>query len=180
MNLDPADTPQNELTTLHAGQFLKLVQRGKWEFVERSNASAVVGIIAVHNKKLILTEQFRPPVNKLVIDIPAGLAGDLPGQEEELLEKAAARELEEETGYRAASWSYLFEIPTSPGLSSETVHLFEAHDLNSIGPGGGDEHEEISVIETELTELKFWLQQEQNQGKLIDPKVYLAMALFSV
>src|SRR4051812_22417920 len=92
----------NNVKTLCDGKHIRLVQKGKWEFVERKKVSGIVGIVAVTDDgKLILVEQFRPPVNKRVIEIPAGLAGDVAGREEESLETAARRELLEETGYEA-------------------------------------------------------------------------------
>src|SRR5688572_24510395 len=66
--------------TLCEGKHIRLVQRGTYEFASRRKASGIVGIIAVNAKgKLLLIEQFRPPVGKRVIEIPAGLAGDVEG-----------------------------------------------------------------------------------------------------
>jgi len=80
-------------------KYLRLVRANGWEFVQRKNVSGIVGIIAVtSDRKLILVEQYRPPVGKNVIEIPAGLAGDSPTTRNEDLALAAMRELEEETG----------------------------------------------------------------------------------
>lgn len=178
-----ADTPptesESDISRLFSGNYLNLVQQGHWEYAERSNASAVIAICALHEGNLILTEQFRPPVGKVVIDIPAGLAGDIPGQETEALETAAARELFEETGYEAEDWTYKIELPTSPGLTSETVHLFTAQTLKKTGTGGGDDSEEIIVREIPLSEIRSCIDQELEQGKLIDPKVFLALYLLN-
>ena len=54
---------------------------------------------------MLLVEQHRPPVNQTVLELPAGLVGDLSNQPLENLEQAAKRELLEETGYHAAKWS---------------------------------------------------------------------------
>jgi len=164
-----------EISCLYSGKFLNLVQQGNWEYAERSNASAVIAICALHEGNLILTEQYRSPVGKVVIDIPAGLAGDIPGQETEALETAAARELYEETGYEAEDWTFQIEFLTSPGLTTETVHLFTAQTLKKTGKGGGDESEEIFVREIPLSEISSCINQELEQGKLIDPKVFLAL-----
>ena len=94
--------------TLCDAKYLRLVRKDGWEFVQRKNVSGIVGIIAITNDhKLILVEQFRPPVGKNVIEIPAGLAGDSPTTKNEDLAVAAIRELEEETGYRASHMTEL-------------------------------------------------------------------------
>src|SRR5436190_21784999 len=88
---------------LYEGKFRRYVRRGGWEYVARRNVTGIVGIIAVTDDgKLVLVEQFRPPVGKNVIEIPAGLAGDVAGSEHEALAEAARRELLEETGYEAS------------------------------------------------------------------------------
>src|SRR5437763_12448041 len=85
------------------GKHLTFLRRGGWEMVRRRNICGIVGIVAVtDDRKLILVEQYRPPVGKRVIEIPAGLAGDAEGHRDEALETAAQRELREETGYEAA------------------------------------------------------------------------------
>lgn len=167
----------SEEKTVYKGRFLKMVKRGKWEYVSRVNATDVVGIVAVHEGTLILTEQYRPPVAENVIDIPAGLAGDIAGQEQEQLQEAAARELWEETGYQAKKWSPVIRLPSSPGLTSETIQLFIASELQQTAAGGGDEHENITVHQVPLSELDLFLTDQQADGKMIDPKVYVAMHL---
>ena len=104
---------------LQEGRFLRLCVREGWEFCDRVNTSTVVTIAALTPQgELLLTEQFRVPLDTDVIELPAGLAGDEPGLEGESLESAAARELEEETGYRAGRWESLTHGPTSAGMSS--------------------------------------------------------------
>lgn len=77
-------------------RFLRLIKRGRWDFVQRVNTTGVVCLFPLTaDARVILVEQFRPPVNAPVIEFPAGLAGDLEGQEAEALETAALRELVE-------------------------------------------------------------------------------------
>ena len=103
----------SERNVVAAGKHLRLVSVDGWEFAERTTCSGVVAIIAVTDDgKLILTEQFRPPVARRVIDLPAGLAGDISGQEHEPLERAARRALQEETGYDAEEFKFLMPCPT--------------------------------------------------------------------
>lgn len=161
---------------LAEGRFLRLVVKNGWEYVERANASGVVAIAAVNAAgALILTEQFRPPIACQSIELPAGLVGDTAGDEDELLIVAAERELLEETGYRAERLVFLTHGPNSGGLTSETTMLFLAVDVQKVAAGGGVEHESILVHEIPLAEVDAWLLAQQDAGKLIDPKVYVAL-----
>ncbi|MCA9664166.1 MAG: NUDIX hydrolase [Myxococcales bacterium] len=165
-------------TTLAEGRFVRLVKLdpGGWEYVERVNASGVVVIIALtHEQRVVLVEQHRPPIGARVIELPAGLAGDVSGEEDEPLARAAARELEEETGYRPGSVTTLFAGPPSAGLSDETVTFVRARELERVGPGGGDESEDITVHEVAHDEVHAWLAERSAAGALIDPKVYAGL-----
>src|SRR5690348_10951568 len=92
----------NERRVLAEGKHLRLVQEGRWEYADRPKAKGAVVLVAITDERqLLLTEQFRVPVGRRVIELPAGLVGDVEGQEAEELEAAARRELLEETGYQA-------------------------------------------------------------------------------
>jgi len=158
--------------TLGEGKYLRLVREGRWEYVQRVNATGIVLVVAVDDGKLILVEQYRPAVGARVIDLPAGLAGD---EGEEALETAAARELEEETGYRAERFERLCEFVPSPGLSAEVVTLFRAVGLERVGPGGGDSSEAIVVHQVPLGEVDAWVARMTAEGALIDAKLYAGL-----
>jgi len=162
-----------------SGKFLRLVQVGSWEYAERVKASGVVAIVAVTaQQELVLTEQFRPAVQANVIDLPAGLAGDIEGAEAEELAEAAGRELEEETGYTVPALQRLFRCPSSPGLSSEIVDYFIGYGAARTAAGGGDGHEKIEPHAVPLAILREWLGCRAAEEKtLIDPKVYVALAI---
>lgn len=158
------------------GRFLRAVDRGGWESVHRTRGSGVVGVIAVtDDRKLVLVEQSRPAVKKMVIGLPAGLAGDVAGAEDEALVTAARRELLEETGYQAADWRFAFTGPTSSGLTSETLTVFVATDLRRVHAGGGDSDENITVTEAPLDGLDAWLAEQRAAGKAVDIPVYAAL-----
>lgn len=94
----------------------------KREVVEHPGAVAVIAVTAHH--EIILIRQFRKPVEKVIYEIPAGLA-----DAGETLEAAACRELLEETGYRAGKIGKVLSAYTSPGYSTEVLHYFVAEDL---------------------------------------------------
>ncbi len=166
-------------TVLAEGKFLRLVVENGWEYVERTIAPSPVGIVAVtDDQKLLLIEQYRPPLHAQIIEIPAGLVGDLADSANESLEIAAKRELLEETGYEAQTITFLSTQPTSAGLTSETVRLVQATGLRKVNHGKlGDGKEEISLIELPLAEAREWLTARAAEGRLIDPKVYAALWL---
>lgn len=169
----PAD---NDRQTIGRGRFLRLVSENGWEYAERTGATGVVAVLAVTpENELVLTEQYRPPVRQSVIDLPAGLAGDVHGAEDEAMSMAARRELEEETGFTAGSLRRIAPLPSSPGLSSEVVELFLAEDLSRISSGGGDESESIEVHLVSRATIADWLDERVTRGCLVDPKVYAAL-----
>jgi ADP-ribose pyrophosphatase len=171
------DLPQSPASdVLFEGRFLRIKKKGRWEYVERCKTSGIVAILAITEKQeIILVEQFRVPVNKRVIEIPAGLAGDIEGEEDEALASAAKRELVEETGYEAERMEYLTEGPPSAGLSTEVVTFFRAQGLKKVSEGGGDGSENIHVHAVPLTDLELWIETKRKEGCLVDYKVYAAL-----
>lgn len=162
--------------TVYEGRHVRLVDEGGWEFAQRTKVSGVVVILAMHDDdRIVLVEQHRKPVSARVLELPAGLAGDIAGAEDEALISAAARELEEETGYAARAWVVLGESPVSAGLTDETVTFFLARGLTRVGPGGGDASEDIQVVEVPLREMRNFLDQRAKTGVLIDSKIGAAL-----
>ena len=159
------------------GRHLQVVMRGTYECVQRRGISGIVGIIAVTDAgKLILVEQYRPPVQARVIELPAGLVGDGAGDKNESIETAARRELLEETGYEAREIVPIAYGAASAGLSDEVIHLVLARGLAKAGEGGGDEHEDITSHEVLIEMLPEWLRRRQAEGIVIDLKVWHAHA----
>jgi len=167
---------QPEKKSLHQGRFLAMFERGGWEYVDRVGATGVVVILALTDEdELVLVEQHRVPVGASVIELPAGLAGDLPDSQDEDFREAARRELLEETGYEAETIEFLCEGPPSAGLTSEIQTLLRATGLRKTGPGGGDETEDITVHTIALNVLDDWLGEATQRGCLIDPKIYAGL-----
>ena len=161
------------MKTLGEGKFLRLVRRGRWEYCERTNATGIVCMVAVTKAgELILVEQRRAPVRRRVVELPAGLSGDVKG---DTLRRAANRELFEETGYRARRLEHLGDMPPSAGLSNEIVTMYRATGLKKVGEGGGDETESIKVHLVPLDEVPAWLERKVRRGALVDAKVYAGL-----
>jgi ADP-ribose pyrophosphatase len=160
--------------TLYEGRYLSLQLRDGWEFVSRRHQVAAL-IAWTPEEELLLVEQFRVPLGRRVIELPAGLVGDEQGLENEELLDAAARELEEETGWRASTLTEIMRCPTSAGMSDETVMFVLAEDMIKVGRGGGDDTEDIVVHRVRKAIIDQWLAERQAHGLGIDPKIYTAL-----
>jgi ADP-ribose pyrophosphatase len=159
---------------LFAGKHLDLVKEGRWEFVRRRTASAVVVIIAVTpSDEVLLVEQHRIPVGAPVIELPAGLVGDEDAGEDILV--AANRELDEETGWTARELRMLNRGPSSAGLSNEVVTMIHASTLTRTSAGGGVPGEGITVHAIPRSRVVAWLAEKARAGHLIDHKVYAGL-----
>lgn len=164
-----------EEQTVWQGRFITARVRGRWEYVSRARGIRAAVILAVDAGHVILVEQYRVPLGRPCIELPAGLVGDHEGQENEGTLEAAARELEEETGYRAGRMEVLGEFWSSPGMVSESFTLLRAHDLTRIGPGGGTDSEDITVHRVALGDLPTFLAGRRALGDAIDVKLLLLL-----
>jgi len=163
-------------TIAYTGKFLAFIKEGHWEYVDRVNSPGAAIIVAVTDEqKILLVEQYRIPLHCRVIELPAGMIGDEPGNGDESQAEAARRELLEETGYDAGHMEALFTSPSSAGLTSERVTIFRASQLRQVGKGGGVAHEEIIVHEVPLAEINGWLAAKAEAGFLVDAKVYAGL-----
>jgi ADP-ribose pyrophosphatase len=167
---------QSDYQVLHQGRFIRMVRRDGWEYVEHPHIRGIVVMVAVtEDQCLLLVDQYRKPLQARVMELPAGMVGDRPGETDEPFEEAARRELIEETGYAPARLQCLTAGPYSPGRSSDLYTFFRATGLTQVGEGGGDEHEDIIVHKVPLVELESWLEQQSANGWLVDPKIYIGL-----
>ncbi|MCU0780148.1 MAG: NUDIX hydrolase [Akkermansiaceae bacterium] len=167
--------------TLFASRWLALYRTGNWEFVRRPQADHAVGILAVTPaNEIILVEQYRPPMARRIIEIPAGLVGDEEAHRGESLAETARRELLEETGYHAAEMRLLVSSPTSAGMTSELTHLFHATGLERRHDGGGVSGESIRVHLVPLPTLRPWLAAREGEGMWVDFKIHAALWLADI
>lgn len=161
------------METLCSGRFVTLVREGRWEFCERVNNTAAAMIFALTAEgRVLLVEEYRPPIARQSICFPAGLIGD---EGAESAEAAARRELEEETGYAAGQMRYLFDGPSSPGITSEYLAFYLATELRRVGSGGGVAGENITVHEVPLADVEPWLEAQRAAGKAVDPRIYTGL-----
>jgi len=157
------------------GRFVVAKKRGKWEYVSRARNIRAAVILAIDEGHVLLVEQFRVPLGKVCIELPAGLIGDDDGAEDEAAEIAAGRELEEETGYRAASIESLGEFFSSPGMVTESFTLLRATGLEKVSEGGGLPGEDIAVHRVPLDGLEAFLAGRRAQGDAIDVRLLLLL-----
>ncbi len=163
---------------LAQGRFIRLIDRNGWEFAERAASSAVVTIVAITDQQaLLLVEQFRIPLGKRVIELPAGLAGDSAEHRGEPALSAARRELLEETGYEAAEWTRLADAPSSAGLTSECITFFLARGLRHVTDTLGEGGEQITLHQVPLSGLDGWLDGARARGCAVDSKIYAGLHL---
>jgi ADP-ribose pyrophosphatase len=171
----PADA-HAPVETLCEGRWLSLRKRGRWEYAERNNPGGAVIILAVTPQdKVLFVEQYRVSILQNTIEMPAGLVGDLPDQADEGALLAAQRELEEETGYRCRRVEFIHTGPSSSGMSTEMIAFVRAWELEKVGPGGGDETENIVVHEVPRREAGAWLFARAAEGYSIDPKLFAGL-----
>ncbi len=160
----------------YRGRFLHFIDKAGWEYVRRCNCTAIAIITAVTDGgEVIFVEQFRPPVNRYVIEFPAGLINDREAGASESLKAGAKRELEEETGYRARRVKVLMQGPVSGGSSADLVTVLLAEGLKKVGPGGGDESEDIVTHKVPLAKVDDWLRAQTRRGRLLEPKIYTGL-----
>ncbi len=159
-----------------AGKFITAKVKGKWEYVARSRGIRAAVILAIdEHDHVLLVEQYRVPLGKACLELPAGLIGDDDSAPDEDATAAANRELEEETGYRAARMEVLGEFYSSPGMVSESFTLLRARGLERVGPGGGTDGEDITVHRVPVSELASFIESARARGLGIDVRLLMLL-----
>ena len=129
-----------------------------YDLVHHPGAAAVVALHA--DGTVSLLHQFRYALGREIWEIPAGTL-----EEGEPFLECAFRELEEETGYRAARWTELVSFYASPGFCDEELRVFLAEDL-SEGTGGTEPDEHLETARIPLAEALDWIE----AGRIVDAK----------
>ena len=170
--------PDTPIATRWEGRFITVKQQGTWEYVSRSRGIHAAVILAIDDaadgRHVILVEQYRVPLKVQCLELPAGLVGD--DSAGEAADVAAARELEEETGYRAAHWRTVGEFYSSPGMVSESFTLLVATGLTKVGDGGGVDSEDIIVHRVPLADIAEFVAAKRAAECGIDVRVAMLLA----
>lgn len=172
-----ADLPEQ---VMWEGRFITAKTRGRWEYVGRARGIKAAAIIAIDDdpdgtRHVILVSQYRVPLSRFSLEIPAGLVGDDAGAEGEEATAAAARELEEETGFRAGRLEVLGEFFSSPGMVSESFTLLKATGLERVSEGGGTEGENITVHRIALRDLARFVAEWRRAGHAVDVRIAMLL-----
>ena len=170
-----ATTNDDDARTVFEGKYLRMKIRGHWEYAERTHAGGMAAIIVAltPDDNILFVEQYRVPLQARSIEMPAGLVGDIDAGE--TIELSAARELEEETGWRPAHCEVLMIGPTSSGMSTERIAFVRATGLTKISDGGGDASEDITVHEVPRLDAPRWLAAKMAEGYEMDPKLWAGL-----
>lgn len=155
------------------GKFVVAKRRGKWEYAGRARGIRAAAILALDDGHVVLVDQYRVPLGCRCLELPAGLIGD--ESEGETPEAAAARELEEETGYRAARIDDLGAFHSSPGMLTESFTLMRATGLTQVGAGGGTDDEDIAVHRVPLGDIAAFIAAKRAEGLAMDVKLLLLL-----
>ncbi len=172
MSCPDSDQPEE---IVWQGRFVTAKRRGRWEYVGRARGIHAAVILATIDGDVLLVEQYRVPIGGNCIELPAGLVGDDEGGAGEDVLVAAARELEEETGYLAEHLEVIGEYFSSPGMISESFTLVRASGLARTGPGGGTESEDITVHRVPLRDVPAFIAAKRAEGCGVDTRVLLLL-----
>ncbi len=129
-----------EVDTLHTADG-RIIRR---DAIRHPGAVVILPVVDAHH--VVLLRNYRFVVGETLWEVPAGTV-----EPQETLHQCAARELQEETGYRAARWRSLGYIYASPGLLDEKLHLFIAEELTP-GTAWPEPDEKLEPVVVPLVE----------------------------
>ena len=155
------------------GKFVTAIKDGRWEYVERTGRVTAVVILAEYEGKFVLVEQPRVPTKRRCLELPAGLIGDV--GEDDNVEVAARRELEEETGFFAERIELLGEFYSAPGILAESFTLVRATGLKRVGAGGGVDGEDIVTHLVPRGEIAEFVAAKRAEGVGMDAKLLILL-----
>lgn len=167
--LQTPDVVQEEvLLRTRVFQVVRRVYQGGMERIFVRHRGAVTVVATTPEDRVLLIQQFRAPLGEWLWEIPAGT---LEEGEDPLL--CAQRELEEETGFSSAEWSYLFPVCLAPGYSSEVIHFFRAKNAHPVRGTArpGDDDEVIYYLEASREKVRAMLQ----DGVIKDAKTLIGL-----
>jgi ADP-ribose pyrophosphatase len=169
-------------TPVHKGRIVELSMDevrfpngaiGSLEFMQHRGAAAIVPFLddpSDPDPRILLVHQFRYAAGGDLYEVPAGM----PDDPAEPWVEVAARELEEETGFRAGALHYLTRIYTTPGFCDEVIHLFAATGLTP-GEVDRDGDEFMEVVALPLSEALSAIR----RGEIVDGKTVSSLLFAS-
>lgn len=134
------------------------------EIIEHPGAVAIIPFL--DDNRIILVEQYRKPLDKVLLEIPAGKI-----DKNEEIESCGIRELEEETGFKPGKFEYLGKIAVAPGFADEVVYIYKATELFK-GKINRDEDEFLNIKILTIDDVKSMVK----SGDIIDGKTIAALA----
>lgn len=137
-----------------------------WEVIVHPGAAVILPVLS--DGRIVLIRNYRVAVGAELLELPAGTLDD-----QEAPQACAARELAEETGYRAGRLEPLVSFYSTPGILNERLHTFVASDLTP-GPTARESGEQIRVTPMTLTDAL----QAIRDGKISDGKTILSLLYY--
>jgi ADP-ribose pyrophosphatase len=141
--------------------------RSTREVVATRGAAAVV---CVHGSDLVLVRQYRYPVGRTLLEIPAGLVDEI-----ETPEQAAARELVEEVGLRPRSLEHLVSYFAAPGFTNHAIEIFFTDDVEETETDP-DDGEVLEIVRRPLEKIRDLI----TNGEVSDAKTLIGLALIAL
>lgn len=134
-----------------------------------------VGVLAVTpEEKIVLVKQFRKPLEKVILEIPAGKIDPGEGMTPEL---TGRRELEEETAYRAEEMIHVTSMYLSPGFANECLHIYHAKNIQKVkNPLPADDDEVLEIYELSFDEAQAAIR----TGEICDAKTIVAIQYWAL
>jgi ADP-ribose pyrophosphatase len=133
------------------------------EFMVHPGAAVILPLL--NESQVVLIRTPRPATGEILWELPAGTL-----EKGELPETTAARELEEETGYKTKKLTFLLRFFVSPGVSNEMIYAYVANDLTQVGQKLEDS-EDITVYSKSISEVFEMIK----EGKIQDAKTIITL-----
>lgn len=142
------------------------------EIVHHQGAAAIIAI--TDDNKIVMIKQWREPLKKVTLEIPAG---KIEPSEHNTPEKTAWRELNEETRLTAQSLELITKFYTSPGFADELMYVYHAVKIKPVNeklPQDDDEFLELVMLSPDE------VQDAIDRGEICDAKTIMAVMLWQM